>query len=209
MKEERITLAQCEEAIRPHLTAARFAHSVCVSQMAGRLAAQYGADAEKAAVAGMLHDIMKDTPKGEQLKIIDGFGIMMTQTERRSKKLYHGIAGAAYAEKVLGVKDKEVLSAIRWHTSGRAEMTLLEKVLFVADYISDDRDYPGVADLRVLSKTSLEAVMVEGICFTMGDLLAEKQFADENMIMAYNDALAMERDRKNTETSGHGPGSVI
>lgn len=189
-----ITVQECEAEVKRHLTEKRFYHSQCVAREAGRLAERYGADPKKAEIAGMLHDIMKDTSSEEQLKTIHRFGIIMNKTETRSGKLLHAISGSAYAEHVMGLRDKaqygEILQAIRWHTSGHANMTLLEKIVFVADFNSADREYDGVQEMRKLAEISLEAAMLEGIRFTVQELFSQGAFVDEHMIAAYNDALA-------------------
>ena len=138
------------------------------------MAQRYGADVEKARLAGILHDIMKDTAPQEQLKILQDSGIILTKTQRQNKKLWHALSGAAYLETVLGITDGEVISAVACHTSGKGDMTLLEKVLFVADYISADRDYPGVEELRQVADRSLEEAMVEGILFTVNELMEQR-----------------------------------
>lgn len=179
----------CRQEARRLLTEKRFYHSECVADCCVRLAERYGGDVEKARLAGILHDIMKDTPSEEQLKIMEQSGIMLTEAQRRNTKLWHGLAGAAYAERVLGVGDREVLDAIACHTGGRAGMTLLDKLLFVADYISADRDYPGVEELRVLGDSSLEEVMIEGIAFTISERMGERLPMDPKSVEAYNEAL--------------------
>ncbi len=185
-----VSVQQCEAWIRPHLGDARFYHSQCVSKEAATLAKQYGADVYKAEIAGMLHDICKEMPPEEQLKIIDRFGIIMNETEKKTKKLYHAISGAAYVQHILGIEDEEIISAIRWHTSGHAKMTLLEKIVFVADFNSADRTYPGVEEMRTLAQASLEKAMVYGISFTIKEILDRNTMLDVNTIAAYNEALA-------------------
>lgn len=184
-----LTRADCENIIEPKLTPARFYHSKCVADAAKELAALYGVDGQQAELAGILHDVMKDTPHKEQLKIIKRFGIMMNNTEKQVKKLYHAISGAAYVQFVLGVQDKTVIDAIRWHTSGRKGMTPLEKVVFVADFISADRDYPGVGLMRSLARVSLEAAMHEGITYTVKDLFELGEPVDSNTIETYNEII--------------------
>ena len=98
-----MTFEEYEAEVKKHLTEKRFYHSQCVARCAARLAEKYGADVEKARLAGILHDIMKDTPPEEQLKIIEKYGIMLTEAERRNVKLWHAVSGAAYIEHVLGV----------------------------------------------------------------------------------------------------------
>ena len=191
-----MTYEQCECEVRQRLSEKRFYHSQCVAEEAVRLAVLYGADPEKARLAGLLHDILKDTPAEEQLKILQGFGIMMNYTELANQKLWHAISGAAFLEFGLGIRDRELLSAVRCHTSGRKNMTLLEKVLFVADYISADRDYPGVEELRAVARESLEEAIIEGVAFTVQELMSRREPVASASIDAYNDAVAVLKEKE-------------
>lgn len=191
-----MTYEQCECEVRQRLSEKRFCHSQCVAEEAVRLAVLYGADPEKARLAGLLHDILKDTPAEEQLKILQGFGIMMNDTELANQKLWHAISGAAFLEFGLGIRDRELLSAVRCHTSGRKNMTLLEKVLFVADYISADRDYPGVEELRAVARESLEEAIIEGVAFTVQELMSRREPVASASIDAYNDAVAVLKEKE-------------
>ena len=92
-----MTYGEYEAEVKKHLSEKRFYHSQCVAKSAAELARRYGADVERARLAGILHDIMKDTPPQEQLKIIEKYGIMLTEAERRNVKLWHAVSGAAYA----------------------------------------------------------------------------------------------------------------
>lgn len=184
-----MTYEEYEAAVKPHLSERRFYHSQCVAECAAKLAEKYGADVEKARLAGILHDVMKDTGPEEQLKIMERSGIILTEAQRRNTKLWHALSGAAYAEKELGVRDREILDAIACHTGGKAGMTALDKVLFVADYISADRDYPGVEELRAAAEESLEEVIVEGVTFTMQERMGERMTMEPRSIDAYNEAL--------------------
>ncbi len=189
-------LEEYEPRVKERLSEGRFYHSQCVAECAARLAEKYGADVEKARLAGILHDVMKDTEPGEQLKIIEQSGIILTEAQRRNTKLWHAISGAAYAEHVLGVSDREVLDAIACHTGGKAGMTVLDKVLFVADYISDDRDYDGVEEMRMDAESSLEEAMVEGITFTMQERMGERMTMEPRSIDAYNEAVWVLEERE-------------
>ena len=177
------------DIIRPKLTEKRFHHSMCLAGMAGNLAEKYGPDPEKAYVAGILHDIMKDTPKDEQLKIIENSDILLDNVEKSQFKLLHAIAGYAYIRDVLKIDDEEILTAVRYHTTGRASMTLMEKILYVADYISEDRDFEGVEKLRKLASQSLDSVMLECTKFTINDLLGLECPVHPDSIDAYNDCV--------------------
>lgn len=181
-----MTKSDFKEIIKPFLSEKRFKHSVCVSKEAVRLAKRYGADEEKAEIAGILHDIMKDIPPEEQLQMLTRFGIVLTDVERSAQKLWHAMLGAAYLEQELHLTDYEILDAVRYHTTGRANMTLLDKVLFIADFISADRDYPGVEELRKAADISLERALLEGFTFTIQDLAHNGKPIHPDTIAAYN-----------------------
>ncbi len=168
-----MNLEPYRKIIRKKLGDARYEHSLCVAEAAAALARKYGADPQKAELAGTLHDIMKDTPGPEQLQLLERFGIILSNLEKSAPKLWHAMAGAAYLEKALGIEDEEVLNAVRYHTTGREKMSLLEKVLFIADFISADRTYDGVEEMREAASRSLEEAMLEGVRFTICEL-AEK-----------------------------------
>ena len=135
-----MTREDCRKIIGSLLTPKRLHHSECVADAAVALAAQYGANEQQAMLAGMLHDCMKRAPGQE-----------------REEPTRHAFAGAEYLEQECGVADEAVLNAVRWHTTGHAGMTLLEEVVFVADLISADRDYPDVETVRELSGQDLHA----------------------------------------------------
>lgn len=178
-----------EAEVKTHLTEKRFFHSQCVAEAAAQLAARYGADVEQARLAGILHDIMKDEPEEEQLKIMEKFGIMLNKRQSPVPKPWHAAAGAAYLWGVLGVKDPAILSAVECHTWGKRNMSLLDKVLFVADYISADRDYPGVEVMREAAQRSLEEAIVRGVAWTLNDLSSQGRPIDPDSVYAYDDAL--------------------
>lgn len=179
--------AEFLEEIKKRLTPARLYHSLNVAEESKKLACLYGADAEKAYTAGLLHDIMKNTPDEELLKFFRENAIILTNTERASRKTWHAMAGAVFCERNLHVTDKEILSAIRWHTTARAGMTLLDKVVFIADFISADRDYPGVERMREKATVSLESAMLEGLQFTIQELVENGWAVHEDSLAAYNE----------------------
>lgn len=192
-----MSFEEYEAEVKKHLTPERFFHSQCVAAEAAKLAERYGADVEKARLAGILHDVMKDTPQEEQLKILREFGIILTDTQQRNPKLWHSLSGAAYCQNVLGVADREILDAIACHTSGKKDMALLQKVLFVADYISADRDYPGIGVMRDAAWRSLEETIVKGVAWTLNDLSSQGRPIDPDSVYAYNDALKILTAGKN------------
>lgn len=185
------SVEEYKEIIKPFLGDKRYHHSVCVCESAVALAKKYGADVNKAAVAGILHDIMKDLSSDDQLKMIMRYDIVLSDVERSAHKLWHAMLACAYLENELGIDDREILDAVRYHTTARANMTLLDKVLFIADFISDDRDYPGVESMRKAAKISLEEAMVQGITFNIRDLSDNFRPIHPDTFSAYNQLVLM------------------
>ncbi len=179
--------AEFLEEIKKHLQPERLYHSINVAEEAKKLALHYGADPEKAYTAGLLHDILKNTPDSELLNFFRENGIILTRTEQVSRKTWHAIAGEAYCRLKLSVTDSEILSAIRWHTTARAGMTLLDKGIFIADFISADRDYDGVERMREKAYISLESAMLEGLQFTLAELIENGWAVHEDSLAAYNE----------------------
>lgn len=185
-------------AIREKLRPERFAHSLNVAREAERLAQTYGADPQKAYTAGILHDIMKNSPAPEQLAVMERAGVTRTADECANPKLWHAMAGEAYARTCLHVQDAEILSAIRYHTTARAGMGALEKVLYIADFISADRDYDGVEEMRRAAGVSLEAAMLEGMRFCIVDLVRSGQVIHTDSVEAYNEIMIAGSARERT-----------
>ncbi len=184
-----LSVKEYQKIIKPHLSDKRYHHSCEVAKAAKRLAKKYGADPDKAEIAGILHDILKDTPKDEQLKIMDRFGIILNDIEAVTPNLWHQISGAAYVKNELNIDDPDIVDPIRWHTSGKKDMTLMEKIVFVADFISDDRDYKGVDKMRTIAKESLDKAIIEGLSFTISELAENGKAIVSDTFDAYNDAV--------------------
>ena len=132
MKEE---LLHIKKELSKKLKKERFEHTVGVMYTSASLAMRYGANIEKAMTAGLLHDCGKYCSAKEQLKLCEKYKITLTDLEHSMPALIHAKLGAYLAENEYGIKDREVLDAITYHTTGRPEMTMLEKILYIADYI--------------------------------------------------------------------------
>ena len=182
-----MTVKDYEEIISKRMKSARFKHSKNVAKEAVRLAKKYGADVQKAETAGILHDATKETPDSEQLELIERAGIVLTPLERSTRKLWHAISGAAFVQVELGITDEDIINAIRYHTTGRAGMSLLEKVIFIADFTSADRDYDGVDKMRKIADKDLDDAVLEGMAFTIADLAQRKLTIAPDTFMGYND----------------------
>ncbi len=187
--------------LRRRLKSKRFEHSLAVAEEAVRLAARYGVDTAKARTAGLLHDIMKNTPPADQLQVLDHFGVRMSAVERGAEKLYHAMSGAAFAEFVLGVTDRDILNAVRYHTTARAAMSSLEQVLYLADFTSADRDYDDVDVMRRLVDVSMEAAMAYALSYTIKDLVKKQKPIHPDTVAAFNDVM-MKGDNNDGEHTG-------
>ncbi|MEA4954860.1 MAG: bis(5'-nucleosyl)-tetraphosphatase (symmetrical) YqeK [Pseudoflavonifractor sp.] len=149
--------------------AKRHAHILGVEEEAVRLARRWGADEESARRAGILHDCTKYLGLEQQLQICAEYGIVLDDLERGSVKLLHSKTGAALAKHLYG-QPEEIYQAIFWHTTGKADMTLLEKIIYLADYMEPNRDFPGVEKLRKLCYENLDAALLLGLKMSIEEL---------------------------------------
>jgi predicted HD superfamily hydrolase involved in NAD metabolism len=172
--------------VKEQLTDHRYQHTLGVMETAIALAKQYGADEKKAEMAAIFHDYAKFRPKDEMKQIILTKNFPQDLLHYHAE-LWHAPAGAYLVEKEAGIKDKEVLDAIRYHTSGRPGMTLLEKVIYLADYIEPGRHFPGVDEVRVLAKENLDTALIQAVKNTILFLMKKNQPVYPDSFQTYND----------------------
>ena len=166
-----LPLDQLRPVALSYLKHKRIPHVLGTEQEAIRLAQRYGADVEKARVAALLHDCTKKLSMEEQLALCEKYGIQLDELERKALKLLHSKTGAAIAKDVFGV-DEEIYSAIWYHTTGHANMTRLEKIIYLADYIEPSRDFPGVDELRSVCYEDLDRGLLKGLEMTIEEMTA-------------------------------------
>lgn len=152
-----------------YLKAKRIPHVLGTEETAVKLAEKYGADVEKARIAALLHDCTKRLSMEEQLALCGKYGIVLDELEQKALKLLHAKTGAAIARDVFGVDD-EIYHAILWHTTGKPNMTLLEKIIYLADYIEPTRDFPGLAQLRETVWRDLDEGLLLGLTMTVEEM---------------------------------------
>lgn len=161
------------EELRPialsFLKPKRMPHVLGTEQEAIRLARRYGADETDARIAALLHDCTKKLDMEQQLALCRRYDIRLDELEQHALKLLHAKTGAAVARDIFGVKDA-VYEAIRWHTTGKPDMTLLEKVIYLADYIEPNRDFPGVDELRRAVYDDLDKGLLMGLSDTIDEM---------------------------------------
>lgn len=176
-----------KELLKNRLTPKRYNHSLCVADEAVRLAEKYGGDVEKAYLAGLLHDITKNATPQEHLHIFEEFGIMLNSVEKNAEKLWHAISGSAFIEHKLNICDNEIITAVRFHTTARKGMTLLEKLLYLADFTSADRDYDDVDIMRQKVDISIQSALEYALSYTINDLVSQNKPLHIDTVEAYNE----------------------
>lgn len=181
--------------IKTRLSAKRFRHSLNVADEAKHLAPRFGADAEKAELAGILHDISKEIPRDGQLQIVKKYGIVLDNVEQATEKLWHAITGAALVEHEVLVTDPDILNAIRYHTTARVGMSALEMSVYLADCISADRDYDGVEDIRRAASVSVMQGMEAALDFSIREVMGKRALIHPDTVRARNELILQKNAR--------------
>lgn len=162
------------EAVSAQMPDKRWKHTLGVMETSIQLAKQYGADPERAETAAILHDVAKYWPVERMKEIIEQNQLNLDLLVY-DKQMWHSEVGAFVAEKDYGITDPDIINAIRFHTSGREDMSLLEKIVCLADYIEPGRDFPGVDKIREKAQVSLEEGLVAGFDSTISLLLEKRR----------------------------------
>lgn len=183
-----LTREQLIEAVSSQMPARRWQHTLGVMQSAIELAQRYGADPQRAELAAIVHDVAKYWPVQRQAAVIAENGLN-AELLNYDSPLWHSEVGAYVAEYEYGIEDREVIDAIRYHTSGREDMTLLDKVVCLADYIEPGRDFPGVERIREKALLSLEEGLIAGFDSTVKVLLERGQTIFPTTVLARNDLI--------------------
>jgi len=172
--------------LKRHLSEDKLMHSVSVMETATELAARLGCDADKAALAGLLHDITKQRTRKEQLQLCGEFGIMLDKVSANEEKLLHAVTAEGFLRCRLGVSDREILDAVRYHTTGRAAMTALDKAIYLADYIEPLRRFDGVDEVRSLSARDIDKALALALTQTVRELLDRGSAIHPDTVAARN-----------------------
>jgi len=176
------------QLVKAQLTEKRYVHTLGVAESAVELAERYGADIKKAELAAIFHDYAKFRPKEEMKQIIMEQNITKDLLDYHSE-LWHAPVGAYLVEQEAGITDQEILDAIAYHTSGRIGMTLLDKIVYLADYIEPGRSFPGVEEVRKLAEQNLDAAVIQAVRNTINFLMMKKQVIYPATFHTYNDLI--------------------
>ncbi|ULO06143.1 bis(5'-nucleosyl)-tetraphosphatase (symmetrical) YqeK [Paenibacillus sp. 19GGS1-52] len=183
------------EAVSTQMPDKRWKHTLGVMESSIKLAERYSADPVRAEQAAILHDVAKYWPVDRMKEIIEQ-NDLSADLLKHDKQLWHAEVGAFVAEREYGITDPEVIAAIRFHTSGRVGMSLLEKIVCLADYIEPGRDFPGVENIRKLAKVSLEEGLVAGFDSTISLLLEKRRIIFPLTVLARNDLVRLLEENK-------------
>jgi len=175
--------------IQSRLDKKRVKHTLGVEKAAIALAERFGADVEKAQIAALLHDLAKKTKGKQQLHLAEIYKIQMDELTRQQPDLLHGPLAAEIMRRELGIRDEDILNAVRFHTTGREHMSPLEKIIYLADLIEEGRDFEGVEKIREIARTDLDLALLAGMGHVLIYLVENNVPIHLASVRAYNDLL--------------------
>ena len=182
-------LTDIKKDLKNRLSGRRYVHSAGVAASAYILAEKYGYNPKKAELAGWLHDCAKEMKLEEMQDVIEEQNLQVDEYMRSSRALLHGPAGSIMAKTVYGIKDRDIQNSIFFHTTGRPQMELLDKIIFLADYIEPSRDFPGINIIRRNAQKNLDAAVLSAYDATIRHLLDQKEYIYELTFLGRNDLI--------------------
>ena len=169
-----------------NLSENRLAHSLSVSEISVALAKQYGEDIEKARIAGLVHDCAKHMKDEELIRVAMDHHIQLDEVFLNNPTILHGLVGSIIAREVMGIQDEDILRAICYHTTGRKNMSTLEKIIYIADYIEPLRKFKGVEEVRDLCKVDLDSAVLRSLENVIIYVISQKELLHIDTIDARN-----------------------
>ena len=192
------SLSYMERHVQEMLTEKRYRHSLGVQKTAIKLAEQYDVSVEKASIAGLIHDCAKDLSFDQLLKQAAQFDIIMDDLTKYQPELLHGVVGAALAKELFEIEDNEIIDAVKYHTTGRHNMTKLDKIIYLADFIEPSRNFDGIDPLRKIAFSNLDEAILMTLehtiyyVITKGKLLHVDTIHARNFLLLKQDGLERE-----------------
>ncbi len=175
-----------KDFLKNRLSEKRYTHSLNVADECRKLAQRYDEDEERAYFAGLVHDVCKEVPAEELRKLAEESNLDVSPAELETKALWHAVAGGAFVRDSLMIEDEDIISAVRFHTIGRAGMSRLEEIVYIGDLVSADRTYKDVKKFRKLAYQDMDKVMLEALVFSIESVTDKKGLIPEYTIEAYN-----------------------
>lgn len=180
---------QIIKKLKKEIDEERFQHTMRVAEVSKKLAREYNVNIEKAEISALLHDCAKYKDKSILLKKAYEFGIILDNVFKDNTNIIHGLLGAEIAKSKYNVLDKDILNAIRYHTIGRKNMTILEKIIFISDYIEPDRNFEGIKKVRDLAEKDIDKAIILAIDKTIKYLIYKGETIHPNTIKTRNQLL--------------------
>ncbi len=178
---------ELQELLRKYLTSnERIEHSLRVANLALELAKQNNVDQNNAYTAGLLHDIAKDITYEKCIQLSRAHNYTLTESELLNKKLLHAPIGALIAKHEIGITDEDIINSIRWHTTGRTNMSLLEKIIYISDIAEPGRKFPEAQEIKELAYKDLNKAMLLAVKFSLKKLMEADRNIDPKSIECYN-----------------------
>lgn len=181
-----IALDNIKSKLELAISPGRYKHSENVAAVAVKLAEKYEVDVSKAAIAGILHDCARNKTEKELFRLCEKFDIGLDLIMAKQPVLLHGYVGAVIAKTDYGIKDMEILNAIRFHTTGRENMGILEKIVFIADYIEPSRKFKGIDEIRMLAFKDIDKSISKAFDTTIVHLIKKGEIIHPDTIKARN-----------------------
>lgn len=177
--EQTMPFKKYRKKLKQALDKDRYQHTIGVAYTATSLAMSHGYDINKAYLAGLMHDCAKCIPLEEKLQLCKKYHVKLTQSELDNPALIHAKLGAYVAKKQYGIEDEDILLAIRYHTTGRPEMSLLEKIIYIADYIEPyRRPLPNMKEIRETAFRDIDEALIKMMRNTLSFLESKNQVID-------------------------------
>ena len=181
-----LNINELDNYIKQHLLENRYIHTLGVVETAVKLAEINGVDKEKAEIAAMLHDMAKNMSIYDLKDILEKNNITLTPDEEVTPELWHSMVAPILSKEIFNIQDEEILSAMRWHTTGKANMSILDKIIYIADMIEPGRNFPGVDHIREITFNDLEKGLLEGMTHSIKYLIDRGLPVNINSIEARN-----------------------
>jgi predicted HD superfamily hydrolase involved in NAD metabolism len=182
--------------LKEHLSRERFLHSLEVEKESAALAKRYKVDLEKASIAGLLHDCAKGFSDEELINLARKYNLPLSIYDLSSPQVLHAPVGAIFAREYFGIKDGEIIRAISVHTTGDKDMTPLDKIILIADYVEYYRNFPGVTYLRELLKKDIDIAIIFAFNLTLGYVMRNNGVIHPKTIEAWNSIIKLKGGEK-------------
>lgn len=183
-----------KELLKQRLSKKRYTHSINVADACFKLAERYNADKKRCYLAGLLHDIMKEDDLQQQYCIESG--LAPDPAEIAASQLWHAVAGGYYVKNILKIEDEEIIRAVRFHTVGCADMTLLEKIVYLGDMISEERSYKDVDKFRKICYDDIDKAMSVALIYQIEKVVSKCGHLPLYTVEAYNFYLKYNKDKE-------------